>query len=201
MKSIHTYSIFGLILLHTVGISLFLINPEAANLSYIIIAACALLVYLGQGVRTVIPLVIISCGGFIIEWTGVHTGTLFGDYSYQSALGFKILGIPLVIGLNWYCVVLASVSIANYLKVNMLLKAVITALLCTFLDVLIEPVAIKFGFWNWSSSEIPLYNYFCWFVFSFLFALDTLRYFKRPNKTATALFITWTIFFTILNFI
>jgi putative membrane protein len=201
MKSLHTYSILGLVLIHTIGISLFLIDPAAAKLSYIIIAACALLVYLGQGVRTVVPLMIIFCGGFIIEWVGVHTGTLFGDYSYQSALGFKILGIPLVIGLNWYCIVLASVSIAHYLKVNTLLKAIIAALLCVFLDVLIEPVAIKYDFWDWSSNEIPLYNYLCWFIFSFIFALVALRYLKRSSKIATALFITWTVFFTLLNLI
>ncbi|MFT5778619.1 MAG: putative membrane protein [Crocinitomicaceae bacterium] len=201
MKNLHTYSILGLVLIHTIGISLFLIDPEAAKLSYIIIAACALLVYLGQGVRTIVPLVIISCGGFIIEWIGVHTGALFGEYCYQSALGFKILGIPLVIGLNWYCIVLASVSISNYLKVNIILKAIIAALLCTFLDVLIEPVAIKFGFWEWNSTEIPLYNYICWFIFSFIFALVALRYLKRPSKTATALFITWAVFFILLNFI
>ena len=148
MKTINTYSILGLVLMHTIGISLFIIDPKAAALSYIIIAASALLVYLGQGAKTLIPLVIIAFGGFIFEWIGVHTGALFGEYSYQSAL-----------------------------------------------------VAIKYGFWYWSSGEIPLYNYICWFIFSFIFALVALRYLKRPNKTGTALFITWTVFFTLLNFI
>ena len=201
MKSIHTYSILGLVLLHMIGITLFLIDPDAAALSYIIIAVCAFLVFLGQGTRTLVPLMIITMSGFIIEWIGVNTGILFGDYRYQSALGLKILDIPVVIGLNWYCVVLASVSISNHLNTNVFLKALIAGILCTFLDVLIEPVAIKYGFWTWNSGNIPLLNYLCWFIFSFLFALVTIRYFKSPNKTATALFITWSVFFTILNLI
>lgn len=42
---------------------------------------------------------ILFAGGFIAEWIGVHYGILFGDYHYGNNLGFKLDGIPLMIGL------------------------------------------------------------------------------------------------------
>ena len=39
--------------------------------------------------------------GIGAEWIGVHTGYLFGSYSYGENLGPKIDGIPYLIGVNW----------------------------------------------------------------------------------------------------
>src|SRR5689334_23098853 len=35
------------------------------------------------------------------EVIGVATGAIFGAYSYGEVLGFKLLEVPLIIGLNW----------------------------------------------------------------------------------------------------
>jgi putative membrane protein len=201
MSKLHTYTISILLLFHAIGIYLFLNTPDAASLTYVNMSLCATVLFIAQDQRKVLPLIIIALGGFAIEWVGVHTGVLFGEYDYGASLGYKALGIPIVIGLNWYCVVLSSVSISNYLTVNKVVKAVIAALLCTFLDFLIEPIAIRYDFWSWGGNEIPIYNYVCWFGFSFIFALLYLRYSAKPNKTATALFFIWLVFFTLLNLI
>ena len=39
--------------------------------------------------------------GMLVEWIGVHTGYLFGSYDYGTVLGPKLLGVPLIIGINW----------------------------------------------------------------------------------------------------
>ena len=39
--------------------------------------------------------------GMISEILGVNYGLIFGDYVYLDNLGFKVLGVPVLIGVNW----------------------------------------------------------------------------------------------------
>ena len=39
--------------------------------------------------------------GMGVEIVGVKTGVLFGEYFYGNNLGLKILGVPILIGINW----------------------------------------------------------------------------------------------------
>jgi putative membrane protein len=139
--------------------------------------------------------------GMTAEWIGTKTGLLFGNYSYGANLGPKISGVPLVIGFNWGILVVTSASIINHIKTNVLIKSILAAALMTLLDVFMEPVAIKSDYWTWV-GEIPLYNYFCWFIISL--PLHYL-YFKtnlvESNKVYTSLFVILTVFFVILNLV
>lgn len=137
--------------------------------------------------------------GMTVEWIGTKTGLLFGNYSYGANLGPKISGVPLVIGFNWGILVVTSASIINHIKASVLIKTILAAALMTFLDVLMEPVAIQSDYWTWV-GEIPLYNYICWFIVSL--PLHYI-YFKtnlaESNKVYTSLFLILTTFFIILN--
>lgn len=138
--------------------------------------------------------------GISVEVIGTKTGLLFGNYQYGQNLGFKLLGVPFVIGINWGILVVSSASIINKIKANWLFKVVLSALLMTFLDILMEPVAMESDFWHWKNGVIPFYNYVCWF----LVALPLhFIYFKfklvESNKVYDALFIILIVFFSILN--
>ena len=137
--------------------------------------------------------------GFIAELIGTKTGLLFGDYSYGESLGYKMYGVPLVIGVNWALLIVSSASLVSTIKTTLFVRSVLAALLMTFLDVLIEPVAIKSDFWHWTNGSIPLYNYISWF---FVALPIIYAYFKlnlaETNKVFNALFILMILFFTIL---
>lgn len=137
--------------------------------------------------------------GMGVELIGTKTGYLFGEYSYGKNLGFKFYGVPLIIGINWAVLTICSCSIAHYLNVNNFIKAIVSSALMTGLDFLIEPVAITSDYWTWE-GEIPLFNYVCWFLISFLLHL---LFFKlklaEKNKVAVALFVILAIFFIVLN--
>ena len=45
-----------------------------------------------------LSIIIIS---LFVEWVGVKYGFLFGEYKYGHNLGYKIDGVPLLIGVNW----------------------------------------------------------------------------------------------------
>ncbi len=110
--------------------------------------------------------------GVFIELVGVQTGLLFGEYSYGSTLGPKIWGTPLIIGLNWAMLVYASASLSNsYLaKASLWVKAIIGASMMVFLDLWIEPAAVRYDFWSWSAAPLnslivaPWQNYAVWWL-------------------------------------
>src|SRR5579859_6970276 len=93
--------------------------------------------------RFIFFFLIISISGFSAEWIGIHTHWLFGDYNYGDALGFKLSGVPLIIGCNWFMLIYATGVLMQRSRLrNFLLRSLSGALLLVLLDVLIEPVAV-----------------------------------------------------------
>lgn len=202
MKLRTKYSLIVLIIFHLIGLILFATDPNASQLSYItlLISGVALIIDEEINIRKVVVLASIFTLGYSAELIGIKTGLLFGDYSYDTALGIKLFDVPPMIGLNWVIIVAASSSIVMcFIKKPLILQALLAAALCTFLDFLIEPVAVSYDFWTWAEGNIPIYNYLCWFGFSFLFAALYLYRNKGINKTGIAIYIIWVIFFIILN--
>lgn len=191
-----------LIIFHSVGIFLMTSAPaEGAKLSYVNLLLCGIVVFWSEGFKkkSLLPLFVISVGGYTLELIGIHTQLLFGDYVYGNALGIKLFEVPIIIGLNWYIIVLVSANITRLLKMNLLFSSLFSGLFCVFLDVLIEPVAIRLDYWSWTQGVIPIYNYVCWFIFSVLFSFIYLRTAPNRNLPAQFLFGIWAMFFTILN--
>lgn len=184
---------------------MFSIPDNLMGLSGANILLCFILVFLSSSnwSKEFFLFLIIATGGFLLEGIGVNTGLLFGNYEYGQELGYKLLGVPIVLGFNWYCVVAASAHLVTKVLKNKSLteRALWTGLLCTFLDYLIEPVAMHFDFWDWQNGIIPLYNYISWFIISTVFGVIYLYNVKDFNRTAMLLFFTWVIFFFILNFV
>lgn len=152
--------------------------------------------------------------GMVTEMIGVNTGILFGNYEYGTVMGPKLLGVPFLIGMNWFVIVFCCGSLMQQLNKTMLLKyeapiprAIIKwsvvidgAVMATFFDWLMEPVAIKLGFWSWEGGNIPMLNYACWFVISaILLAIQQQLKIKAQNHFAIHLLIIQALFFLSLR--
>ncbi len=138
--------------------------------------------------------------GIAVEWIGIHTGYLFGEYKYGTNLGAKISGVPWVIGLNWGLLIVTSASIINKFTTTIFVKAVLAALLMTGLDYLMEPVAVESNFWKWKNGSIPIYNYVCWFLVSLPLQLVYFKFkLAETNKVFTTLFLILALFFILLT--
>ncbi len=104
--------------------------------------------------------------GFLVEWIGVNTHILFGNYEYGKVLGLQYGNVPLLIGVNWFIIIYCTGIVTGklYNKINAKLEGVQAnikpavqfvslvidgALLATFFDFIIEPVAVKLGYWKW----------------------------------------------------
>ncbi len=143
--------------------------------------------------------------GMLVEIIGVNTGLLFGRYFYGEPMGIKLLGVPLLIGIQWFVSVYCSVHIffglkkmLNILPSSDFINASCMALITTAFDYIIEPAAVKLGFWSWYGQDVPLYNYVCWFVISFFLSLFYVK--KRldsgkVNYFAIVLFFIQMLFF------
>ena len=148
-------------------------------------------------------ILIIFWFGFIAEWIGVHKGWLFGNYAYGKTLGLKLFDIPLMIGVNWFLLVYAIGVTMQRIRLKSAFFRVITgATVLVLLDLIIEPVAIKFDYWQWNDSIIPLKNYACWFLVSagMLYVFELFS-FKKQSIAAPVLLITEFVFFGVLNLI
>jgi putative membrane protein len=148
------------------------------------------------------------------EIIGVNTGLLFGEYQYGPVLGPKILGVPWLIGLNWFVIVYCSGSFLLH-SVELVERKLTTPLtvptsttmvvlggaaMATFFDFILEPVAVKLNFWTWNRGDIPLFNYLCWFVVSAILLRINLQL-KQVNTDvfASSLLIIQAAFFLMLN--
>ena len=154
--------------------------------------------------------------GLSTEIIGVNTSILFGHYEYGDAFGPKLMGVPLLIGLNWFVVVYASGMVAKqirewishfagrnnklaYSKWLGFSVAFDGALIATAFDFLMEPAAVKLGFWTWNNGEIPMLNYMSWFGISFLLLILFQKLKFKLHEFAIYLLLIQAIFFSILR--
>lgn len=147
-------------------------------------------------------LLVAYLAGYLIEVIGVNTGYIFGSYQYGQTLGVKLAAVPLMIGVNWVIMIYSTGVTISYLKIqNHVVRALIGAFFLVFMDILIEPVAIRFDYWGWADLNIPFQNYVAWFIFSFCMMLFFFaRKFRKKNPAAIVLLISQLIFFAALNF-
>jgi putative membrane protein len=126
---------------------------------------------------------LVFIGGFLVEQIGIHTGWLFGNYSYGTLLGFKAFGVPLLIGLTWCIVTLSAWHIVSFGKLSALWKFALAGILVVMFDLILEQFAVVYGLWSWKGGEIPLYNYVSWFAISLAAFYVYFRLTKRADSS------------------
>lgn len=152
-------------------------------------------------IRFLLFVLVIFITGYCAEWVGTHKNWLFGSYAYGNTLGLKFDQVPLIIGINWFLLVYSSGVLMQRIRIrSILLRVLISSIILVLLDLLIEPVAIKFDYWHWANTIIPLKNYASWFLISclMLFVFEKFS-FKKQSIVAPVLLITQFLFFAILN--
>jgi putative membrane protein len=139
--------------------------------------------------------------GMISEILGVNYGLIFGDYVYLDNLGVKILGVPVLIGVNWIILTFITGSLSSFIFKNKYVSILMGAILMIGLDLLIEPVAPLLGFWIFDLQKVPLQNYLGWFVIGMITqALFQFKIAEKELTFSTHLLTINAIFFAFLNY-
>lgn len=196
-----------IILFHVVGLTGFFVpyfRPWFIRVVPFHILLMFVVVLLSQpriGQRFVWFLLLVYFLGYTAEWIGVHKSWIFGDYAYGKALGLKLSDIPLTIGLNWFLLVFGAAVTTQYLGLKSAwLRVPFGALLLVLLDLLIEPVAIRFDYWHWTHNIIPFKNYLGWFVFgAAMLGIFEAFQLKKQNIVPVILLLVQYLFFGALH--
>ena len=144
---------------------------------------------------------LIFVAGFCLEWIGVHKHWLFGNYRYGNTLGLQLFDIPLIISVNWFLLIYSVGVLLQRARVrNLFIRVIIGAVVLVLLDLMIEPVAIRFDYWHWTDNVTPLKNYLGWFMASvvMLFVFEKFD-FKKQSIVAPVFLLVQFLFFAILN--
>ncbi len=200
------YIPFVIVVLHVVGI--FGLNSPWRDLFLQLTPVNLLITFIGGlwlfqsqiNIKFVAAMLLAFAGGFGAEYIGVHTGFLFGDYSYGAGLGPRWEGIPLAIGMNWAMLILVSRSLANRLVSSCISQAIVATLIMVILDLFMEPVAPRLDFWEFDGGTAPFSNYFGWFAVA-LFLHVVSNYLdarKWDTKADVVIYTVQTAFFLTL---
>lgn len=151
--------------------------------------------------KTLLAFLIPVTLGFISEVLGVNYGLIFGSYSYGNNLGYKVVGVPLLICTNWAMLTFITADVAKYFTKNIWLSALTGAVLMTILDLIIEVSAPRFDFWEFEGKVVPVQNYLGWLIIAFLSHLGCQRLNVLSNKIISwHAFISIVVFFTVFLF-
>lgn len=209
------------ILFHAVGLAgiLWIDTTTFASLTSLNILVMLVLVCWTQEKNAAFYFFVLICYavGFLTEAAGVHSGLLFGNYSYGDILGFKMNNVPLLIGVNWFIVIyccgtamhllqqkirsrLAPEAFASFAWWSRASIVIDGALLAVFFDWIMEPVAVTLNFWQWEDGTIPLLNYITWFAVNVvLLLIFSLLRFNKTNIFALHLLLIQFMFFLVLR--
>ena len=119
--------------------------------------------------------------GIGVEWIGVHTGSLFGDYYYGKNFGPKLDGIPLLIGVNWALLTFTTHVIAKSIFKSPIAIIATGAALMVGFDYFLEQICDFAGFWHFEGGA-GWFNYLCWFIIAGALHAVSLQFKLRGNK-------------------
>ena len=152
--------------------------------------------------KAMIAFSIIFLLGFSVEAIGVNTGAVFGSYTYLGAMGIKVWGTPLIIGLNWLFLSYTATSILDEAKLPAWTVYFLAPLLMVAYDFFLEKSAPVLDMWYWDGDTVPFRNYVAWYMIGFL-CVAILKMFgvNTQNILSKLLYFVQFLFFVLLSII
>lgn len=131
---------------------------------------------------------VVACAffGMILE---IGDTAFTHSYSYSNQFVMQVAGVPVAIGLGWAAIIYCAMLLSDQYNVHWTYRVCMDALTALTLDVAMDMVAIRMGFWTWSIPldqqwyGVPYANFAGWiFVglsFSFIARFIRTLNFKR----------------------
>jgi uncharacterized membrane protein len=117
--------------------------------------------------------------GLLIEYGAIIT---FHAYIYGHFLIMIFGVVPLCIGVSWGMIIYTAMETSDRFALPWYLRPILDALLALTIDLSMDAIAIRLGFWTWGQTGpwfgVPLGNFYAWFIvvlgFSLLLRLGRL---------------------------
>ena len=139
--------------------------------------------------RAVVELAALSAYGYLLEVVAI---AVFRSHRYADAWWADPGGVPLAVAGVWAALIASAMALAGrrFPRAPWPLAAW-AALLGLSLDLLVEPVATRLGFWAWTPAgpwlEVPLGNFVGWSVIVGVYAYGAERWGGVRRGPAAAL--------------
>lgn len=177
------------------------LTPQMSWVSSIAIlgfAAPTLIAVFQAGIdkRIVVTLVGLSIFALGIEATSILTGFPYSRFVYGDMIGGRIAGlVPWTVPFAWVPLVIGAPA-----RLSSLRKHPLFFLFCGFylmaIDLLLDPAAVKLGFWTYEFGsiyyDVPLQNFGGWVMTGTLASVVWANAYRRPLTGAliSTLFLT-----------
>lgn len=193
------------------------IPPEARFVSGINVILFAIPVFwatkMWLGRRDAVLLfAILGVLALVIETSAMITGFPYGHFGYSELLGYRLFGLtPWTVFLAWTPLVIAAYGIAARLVEKQpsaashkllagILRVVLVSLILVVFDLVLDPGAVKIGFWRYEGGGafygVPISNFAGWLFSGAIGAavIEIFAFFRKPLLPAPAQLISSTFF-------
>lgn len=114
---------------------------------------------------------ILGAYALVVEAFALFTGFPYGHFNYSELLGYKLFGVvPWTVAFAWTPLMLCAYTAARSLFVSRLRRIICSSLLLLAFDMVLDPGAVKLGFWQYPGGGVyygvPITNFFGWIVSS-----------------------------------
>jgi isopentenyl-diphosphate delta-isomerase type 1 len=136
-----------------------------------------------------------------IEASAILTGFPYGHFGYSDLLGFRMFGlVPWTVAFAWTPLLLGAYAVAANLFAGRISRVVATTLILTLFDVVLDPGAVRLGFWRYDGGGwfygVPMSNFIGWLVSGLMGSVileGLVAYFKplmpTPMQLATSVIL------------
>ncbi|MCX2727566.1 carotenoid biosynthesis protein [Thermomicrobium sp. 4228-Ro] len=193
------------------GRAVYAFGMKWGGTAYIVLGAAALFVWAWHaiGPRKTLGFFLVTVPtSLAAELIGTSTGWPFGNYSYTSGLGWKILDrVPFTIPLSWFTVGLSSYLLAIALRSRLFPRlpswstVPIGVWLLVVWDLVLDPAmaheSMQARFWVWHQSGayygMPVINFLGWALTGFVF-MSISRWIWRQEPEHFSATFPWAIY-------
>src|SRR5215216_1592009 len=102
-----------------------------------------------------------------------------------------ILDVPLCIGVAWGCILYSAMEFSDGSSLPYWTRAVLDGLFALNIDLALDAIAIRLGFWDWGQGMefqylgVPYANFWGWFWVIFFFSLGYRLFARRKDWVGT----------------
>jgi putative membrane protein len=156
------------------------------------------------GGRVLVALAVVSGGAWAVEALGSASGFPFGAYDYTGALQPQLAGVPVVIPLAWFMMLVPAWAVSEAILAGhreklggwyATLHAVLAGVAFTAWDLYLDPQMVARGLWVWNYPGgyfgIPWMNFVGWWLAATLLTL-LIRPRRLPRRWLMVIYtLTW----------
>jgi uncharacterized membrane protein len=136
-----------------------------------------------QGMTNILRLLAGVLYGILLE---LATLRQLSAYEYGHFL-LMIGDVPLCIGVAWSCIIYSAMEFSDASSLPYWARPILDGLLALNIDLALDAVAIRLGFWSWGQGlkfqyfGVPYANFWAWFLVVFSFSLGYRLLAHREN--------------------